>query len=147
LVWHSYLWDVDWPAIFVCVLFDDSPKVHRAIPGKSGYQSERRHVSCLLFHHQRREALSGQPIIDGVKVIVLQEDRFHAIKGQGAVDSSLYGVFDGHGGAQASQYCKDHLLKTLLSDEMFESNPLEALKKSFHRSPPPSISEFSLHLS
>lgn len=64
---------------------------------------------------------------------MIQEDRFHVHRGHGADDSSLYGVYDGHGGTNASQYCKDHLINTILSDDMFESNPLEALKKSFHR--------------
>jgi len=62
-----------------------------------------------------------------------QEDRYDVLKGRGADDSSLYGVFDGHGGDRAAQYCKSHMLSAILADEMFESNPAEAMTKCFHR--------------
>lgn len=62
-----------------------------------------------------------------------QEDRHHEMKGKGAIDSSLYAVFDGHGGARAAQYCKDHLLKAIICDPHFSSDISIALDKSFHR--------------
>lgn len=63
-----------------------------------------------------------------------QEDRHDAMKGPGCDDCSLYGVFDGHGGYRAAQYCRDYMLRSIVSDNMFTSNPKEALTKSFHRS-------------
>jgi len=62
-----------------------------------------------------------------------QEDRHQEIKGMGEEDSSLYGVYDGHGGFRAAQYCKDHLLNYVLKDPDFTSNPATALKNAFFR--------------
>ena len=62
-----------------------------------------------------------------------QEDRHEELKGRGALDSSLYGVFDGHGGDKASQYCKDHLLQHILNEDAFPTNPAAALEKGFFR--------------
>ena len=83
------------------------------------------------------------PFINGVKYPVsywtekggrpYQEDRHEEIKGRGAADSSLYGVFDGHGGHRASQYCKDYLLKCITADAEFEENPAKALFRSFFK--------------
>jgi hypothetical protein len=83
------------------------------------------------------------PFINGVKYPVsywtekggrpYQEDRHHEIKGSGSPDSSLYGVFDGHGGHRAAQYCKDYLLKCIVADAEFEANPAKALFRSFFK--------------
>jgi len=62
-----------------------------------------------------------------------QEDRHCECKGIGEADSSIYGVFDGHAGSKASQFCKDFLLKYLIVDEDFISKPALALKKTFYR--------------
>ena len=62
-----------------------------------------------------------------------QEDRFTMMKGHGAVDCSLYALFDGHGGSKASQYCNDHLLKYIQSDPNFENNIDAALTNGFRR--------------
>ena len=62
-----------------------------------------------------------------------QEDRHVEMKGVGAKDSSLYGVFDGHGGARAAQYCKEKLLSTVLRDADFNANPNVALRRAFFR--------------
>jgi serine/threonine protein phosphatase PrpC len=64
---------------------------------------------------------------------IFKEDRYDSLKGCGADDSSLYAVFDGHGGFKAAQYCKNLMLKTIIQDDMFQSNPNEAMRKSFHR--------------
>ena len=68
------------------------------------------------------------PFVNGVKYPVsywtekggrpYQEDRHQEMKGSGATDSSLYGVFDGHGGYRAAQYCKDYLLKCIAGDAL-----------------------------
>eukprot|EP00428_Durinskia_dybowskii_P079457 CAMPEP_0170449776 /NCGR_PEP_ID=MMETSP0117_2-20130122/51426_1 /TAXON_ID=400756 /ORGANISM="Durinskia baltica, Strain CSIRO CS-38" /LENGTH=286 /DNA_ID=CAMNT_0010711043 /DNA_START=251 /DNA_END=1111 /DNA_ORIENTATION=+ len=83
------------------------------------------------------------PFINGVKYPVsywtekggrpYQEDRHEELKGSGASDSSLYGVFDGHGGHRAAQYCKDYLLKCIAGDAEFEANPAKALFRSFFK--------------
>lgn len=83
------------------------------------------------------------PFINGVKYPVsywsekggrpYQEDRHQEIKGVGSEDSSLYGVFDGHGGYKASQYCKDFLLQTIIRDADFPENITKALSRSFFK--------------
>lgn len=83
------------------------------------------------------------PFVNGVKYPVsywterggrpYQEDRHEEMKGSGAVDSSLYGVFDGHGGYRAAQYCKEYLLKCIASDAEFEGNPAKALFRAFFK--------------
>jgi len=87
--------------------------------------------------------LKVNPFINGVKYPVsywserggrpYQEDRHHEIKGSGASDSSLYGVYDGHGGSRAAQYAKDYLLKCIAADAEFEENPAKALFRSFFK--------------
>lgn len=62
-----------------------------------------------------------------------QEDRFSMMGGRGAEDCSLYALYDGHGGARASQYCNDHLLKYVESDPNFENNIDAALTNAFRR--------------
>jgi hypothetical protein len=83
------------------------------------------------------------PFVNGVKYPVsywtekggrpYQEDRHQEMKGSGASDSSLYGVFDGHGGHRAAQYCKEYLLKCIAGDAEFEANPAKALFRSFYK--------------
>lgn len=83
------------------------------------------------------------PFVNGVKYAVsywterggrpYQEDRHNEIKGHGADDSSLYGVFDGHGGYKAAQYCKEVLLQTIVKDAEFDKNPAQAIFNSFHK--------------
>jgi len=83
------------------------------------------------------------PFINGVQYAVsywtekggrpYQEDRHQQLKGRGADDSSLYAVFDGHGGSRAAQYCKDHLLDYALNDPCFLDHPGVALRKAFIR--------------
>ena len=62
-----------------------------------------------------------------------QEDRHQELKGIGEEDSSLYGVYDGHGGFRAAQYCKDNLLAYALKDPEFLSSPASALRNAFYR--------------
>ena len=62
-----------------------------------------------------------------------QEDRYTMLKGLGHYDSSLYGLFDGHGGSKASQYCKDNLLKYVKSDTCFKENTAASLMSGFRR--------------
>ena len=48
----------------------------------------------------------------------------------GGEQVSLYGVFDGHGGSQAAQYCKDHVGKALVNAVEFPNEPKKALTKA-----------------
>ena len=60
-----------------------------------------------------------------------QEDTHQERRGKGVKDSCLYGVFDGHGGYRASQFCKEFLLNYVVDDESFVHDPALALKRSF----------------
>jgi hypothetical protein len=83
------------------------------------------------------------PFVNGVRYPVsywtekggrpYQEDRHHELRGRGAADSSLYGVFDGHGGSRAAQYTKDYLLKSIVTDVEFEESPSKAMFRSFFK--------------
>ena len=56
------------------------------------------------------------------------EDR-HVVLGMvGGEAVTLYGVFDGHGGQQAAQYCKDNVGDALLRSLDFPENPEEAMR-------------------
>lgn len=60
-----------------------------------------------------------------------QEDRHSELKGIGCKDSSLYAIFDGHGGSGASEYCKEHLLKYVIQDPNYNKHIPTALYNSF----------------
>ena len=62
-----------------------------------------------------------------------QEDRVSCLQGRIEKDSSLYAVFDGHGGSKAAQFCKEHLLQYVATDINFEKNVCEALSNAFRR--------------
>lgn len=62
-----------------------------------------------------------------------QEDRHHQMKGNGEHDSSLYAVYDGHGGPRASDYCKEHMIKQILAHHSFTKDPAVAMKDTFLR--------------
>jgi serine/threonine protein phosphatase PrpC len=72
-----------------------------------------------------------------------QEDRHSELKGctddkeciigKRIEDSSLYGVFDGHGGFNASEFCRENLLYYTLQDPDFKTNPNIALRNAFFR--------------
>lgn len=62
-----------------------------------------------------------------------QEDTHMERKGRGSKDSSLYGVWDGHGGYRAAHFCKEFLLRNAVDDEEFVQNPSEALRRSFYK--------------
>lgn len=62
-----------------------------------------------------------------------QEDRFYVMKSPNTPDTSLYGVFDGHGGYKAAQYCKEYLLQCIAADPELEASPSRAISKSFKK--------------
>jgi hypothetical protein len=86
--------------------------------------------------------LKVDPFMNGVKYPVsywtekggrpYQEDRFHVMKGGPEVgNTSLYGVFDGHGGYRAAQFCKEFLLQTIGTDPDLNTSPPLAIHRSF----------------
>jgi hypothetical protein len=95
------------------------------------------------FFSDRGDNEKVDPYINGVKYPVsywsekgarpYQEDRYHAIRGKGTTQASLYGVFDGHGGHRAAQHCKDYLLQCIATDPHWDSTPAQSITKSFHR--------------
>ena len=63
-----------------------------------------------------------------------QEDRYEMSSTSSSLKTdkcSLYGVFDGHGGYKAADFCKQHLLGDIMSHSSFISDPKEALIQSF----------------
>ena len=46
----------------------------------------------------------------------------------GGESVSLYGVFDGHGGSQAAQFCKDQIGKALVRSVDYPTNPEDAMR-------------------
>jgi hypothetical protein len=87
------------------------------------------------------QSLKVDPFLNGVLYPVsywtekggrpYQEDRFYVMKAP--KESSLYGVFDGHGGPQAAQYCKEYLLQCIASDPDWENSPASAITRSFKK--------------
>lgn len=87
--------------------------------------------------------LKVEPFLNGVKYPIsywterggrpYQEDRYVSMKGSGEVDSSLYGIFDGHGGYKAAQYCKENMLAYIANDNDFEKFPTKALIRAFYK--------------
>lgn len=100
-------------------------------------------TSAVQYLIHNLHTIKVDPYLNGVKYPVsywseqggrpYQEDRYQTVKGSGAVDSSLYGVFDGHGGYRASQYCREYLLKCIINDTDFEELPAKALFRSFFK--------------
>ena len=61
-----------------------------------------------------------------------QEDRFEMSGGrEGFEETSVYAVFDGHGGDKAAQYCKDHLLQNILQHKTFGTDTVMAMRSAF----------------
>eukprot|EP00939_MAST-03C_sp_MAST-3C-sp1_P004666 g4666.t1 len=58
------------------------------------------------------------------------EDRY-AVSVSPHNKSTAYGVFDGHGGSRASEYCAENLLKLLTSDPSYDDDPKRALTNAF----------------
>ncbi|CAK4631233.1 unnamed protein product [Aphanomyces euteiches] len=60
------------------------------------------------------------------------EDRYGvAGKLNGDAFASFYGVFDGHGGDGASEYCVEALCNNITSDPAYPSDPKQALTRGF----------------
>lgn len=93
-----------------------------------------------LLTYFREGSLSVDPFLNDVTYPVsywtekgkrpYQEDRFHAMKAQ-KHESSLYGVFDGHGGSNASQHCRDNMLFAISTDAEWEQDPHQSLIRNF----------------
>ena len=66
------------------------------------------------------------------------EDRVHIHcerKDDGQIDYVFVAVYDGHGGAEASEYARRHLLSAIVSNELFRSDNddqvLAAIRQGF----------------
>ena len=46
---------------------------------------------------------------------------------------AFYGVFDGHGGRAAAEFLRENLMKNVIENENFMSDPERALKEAFLR--------------
>eukprot|EP01031_Cornospumella_fuschlensis_P040911 gene40911-49901_t len=90
------------------------------------------------------EIVKVQPFLNGVTYAVsywserggrqYQEDRFNSMKAPiGTNEASLYGVFDGHGGEKAAEYCRQHLLAAIAADGNWQSNPALAATRAFFK--------------
>lgn len=56
------------------------------------------------------------------------EDRYH---NEPNASIPFFGVYDGHGGAEAAEYCKENLFKNIYENENFEANKALALHEGF----------------
>ncbi|TDH66288.1 hypothetical protein CCR75_005855 [Bremia lactucae] len=62
------------------------------------------------------------------------EDRFTAIADlNGDPTQSFYGIFDGHGGDGAAEYCVQAMCQNIIRDPLISKEPIEALKNGFLR--------------
>jgi len=60
-----------------------------------------------------------------------QEDRFDVHLMYGADQSKAYfGVYDGHFGTKAAEFCRDNLAKHIISNADFDRDPVSAIKRS-----------------
>lgn len=59
------------------------------------------------------------------------EDRYAVAVTKGSTNISLYGVFDGHGGSRASDFCVEFLLKNVSEDPTYPNKPEAALVNGF----------------
>ena len=56
------------------------------------------------------------------------------VRVKGAEDVvAFYGVFDGHGGRAMAEFLRDNLMKNVVENDHFISNPELALKEAFYR--------------
>lgn len=84
-----------------------------------------------LKHEEGNEIRSAVASMQGWRIKM--EDN-HCIKinlGTNLQDWSYFAVFDGHSGALASNYCAEHLLDAILTDEKFLQNTEIAINAGF----------------
>jgi len=90
----------------------------------------------------RDQTLKVDPYLNGIKYPIsywterggrpYQEDRFNAMHSNNNSEVSLYGIFDGHGGYKAAQFCNDYLLQTIGADAEWETSPTQSISRAFH---------------
>lgn len=97
----------------------------------------------VILKYFGESPLKVDPYLNGVKYPVsywterggrpYQEDRYNIIKAKNFPEASIFGVFDGHGGYRAAQFCKENLLQSIAQDIEKEADPSKALSRSFMR--------------
>ena len=77
------------------------------------------------FRHMA-DASAAMAFITKVVVCLAQEDAHVAMMNiEGHEDRALFGVFDGHGGAEVAKFCAAHLPKIFLRSEEYESGDMK----------------------
>ena len=64
------------------------------------------------------------------------EDRHCAVAPLPGVTNSdcfLFGVYDGHGGDEASEFCAKNISQLLVRNSKFRNNPKDALVKAYEK--------------
>ena len=128
--WHGYNTQVDMYSLLTCICYI--------------------YTLCIANDHAKRGEEAGFSAAEKVDIFAngvhypvsywtekgnrpYQEDRHATLAGSGAVDSSLYAVFDGHGGSRAAHFCKENMLRYAVADESFAKEPSRALSDAFVR--------------
>lgn len=96
-----------------------------------------------FLNYFREQTMKVDPYLNGVKYPIsywterggrpYQEDRYHAMMSTNDANVSLYGIFDGHGGHQAAQFCRDFLLQTIAEDTDWKISPAQTISRCFHK--------------
>jgi protein phosphatase 1G len=64
----------------------------------------------------------------------MEDAHICAAKLQDRDDMSLFGVFDGHGGAEVAQFCAKYFISELVASDTFQNGDFDnALKQGFHK--------------
>ena len=51
--------------------------------------------------------------------------------GKAAADSSIYCIFDGHGGSEVAQFCYERMIANLIADSSYSSSTADAICRAF----------------
>jgi protein phosphatase 1G len=64
----------------------------------------------------------------------MEDAHICAAKLHDRADMSLFGVFDGHGGAEVAQFCAKYFIRELIASSTFQNGDFDnALKEGFHK--------------
>ena len=96
----------------------------------------RRYFSTISAPFSRRRVETAQPYgaAESVGRRAYMEDRYvvaNLAAGAGSARASLYGVFDGHAGARAAQFCTSFVAAAVTGDAAWPASPAAALTNAF----------------